>query len=79
MTREQKELLLEIAKWHIKEFNNRMIDHWRDENYRIDTECSEVIRRTEREYTEKYGELPEWQYIDDVYSAAKQLREELDG
>lgn len=74
MTIEQKELLLEITKWHIKEFNNRMVDHWSSENYRIDDECSDVIRMLEKEYTAQYGKLPEWKHIDDVLSASQQLK-----
>lgn len=77
MDREQKELLLQIAQWNIKEFNNRMVDTWSDENYIIDSECNKTIRRLENEYVDKYGELPEWKYIDDAFNVAKQLRGEL--
>lgn len=77
MDREQKELLLEIAQWHIKDFNNEMIARWGDENYYIKSECRATIYRLTKEYTDKYGELPKWEYIDDVCNAAKQLREEL--
>lgn len=77
MDREQKELLLQIAQWHIKDFNNRMVDTWGDKNFRIDKECYRMIRALEKEYADKYGELPKWKYIDDVYNAARQLKEEL--
>ena len=77
MNREQKELLLQIAQWHIKDFNNRMVDTWSDKNYLIASECNKTICKLELEYTDKYGELPKWEYIDDVCNAVKQLREEL--
>lgn len=77
MTKEQQELLLQIAQWHIKDFNNRMVDTWSDKNYIIDSECNKTICKLESEYIDKYGELPEWRYIDDVFNTAKQLREEL--
>lgn len=77
MDREQKELLLQIAQWHIKDFNNRMIDTWGDKNFRIDEECYKMIHALEGEYINKYGELLKWEYIDDVFDAAKQLKEEL--
>lgn len=77
MDREQKELLLQIAQWHIKAFNNEMIDCWKYDNYRIDSECHGAICKLEKEYSDRYGELPEWEYIDDVFNAAKKLRGEL--
>lgn len=77
MTKEQQELLLQIEQWHIKDFNNRMVDTWSDKNYIIDSECNKTIRRLENEYVDKYGELPEWKYIQDVFNAEKQLRGDL--
>lgn len=77
MTKAQQELLLQIAQWHIKDFNNSMVDTWSDKNYIIDSECNKTIRRLEKEYADKYGELPEWKYITNVVNAAKQLMEEL--
>lgn len=77
MDREQKELLLQIAQWHIKDFNNDMVDTWSDKNYLIASECNKTIRRLETEYVDTYGELPEWRYINDVLAMAKQLKEEL--
>lgn len=79
MDREQKELLLQIAQWYIKDFNNEMVDSWKYENYQINSECRNAICRLEKEYTDQYGELPEWEYVDDVFNAAKQLKEELNG
>ena len=66
MTREQKELLYEIA-------------NWTDVNFKTSTECINNIKRLETEYKEKYGPLPEWKYIDDVWAAMKTLKEELNG
>ena len=77
MTIEQKQLLDEITKWHSREFSNRMDDHWTDKNYAFARECKQTIGRLEKEYVEKYGELPEWKYIDDVWDAMEQLKEEL--
>lgn len=77
MTLEQKQLLYEIAKWHNKEFYNRMDDHWTDKNYTFNRECIKTIDELEKEYREKYGDLPEWKYIDDVWAAIKQLEGEL--
>lgn len=77
MDGEQKELLLQIAQWHIKDFNNRMVDTWNDKNYIIDSECNNAIRRLEKEYADKYGKLPEWKYIDDVWNTIKDLNKKL--
>jgi hypothetical protein len=77
MSKEQKQLLYEIAKWHDKDFYNRMDDHWTTANYQIDTECAEAIKKLEEEYINTYGELPEWKYIDDVWAAIKTLEKEL--
>ena len=77
MTIEQKQLLYKIAKWHNKEFYNRMEDHWTTVNYDIERECIIVIDDLEREYREVYGDLPEWKYIDDVWAAIQTLEKEL--
>lgn len=77
MNKEQKQLLYKIAQWHNKDFYNRMDDYWTEINYQIDTECYETIDKLEREYFEKYGDLPEWKYINDVWAAIKQLEKEL--
>lgn len=78
MTIEQKKLLYEIAKWHNKEFFNRMDDHWTTANYDFDRECTRTINALEKEYKEKYGDLPEWKFIDDVWETIKVLEKELD-
>lgn len=77
MSKEQKQLLLEIAKWHNKDFYNRMEDNWTTINYQIDTECYETIDKLEHEYINKYGDLPEWNYIDDVWATIQNLEKEL--
>lgn len=77
MTKEQKELLYEIATWHSKQFYNNMKDNWNDSDFAFDRKCSTNIRNLESEYTEKYGALPEWKYIDNVWDTIKTLKEEL--
>ena len=79
MSREEKELLYQIASWRSKEFYNRMEDHWQIANYRLADKCDQMIKTLEKEYTEKYGELPKWRYINDVWKTMNELREELDG
>ena len=79
MTREEKELLYEIASWHSKDFYNEMVDRWTDENYNIAAKCRSKIHTLESEYAEKYGPLPEWKYINDIWETMRQLKEELDG
>jgi hypothetical protein len=78
MTREQKELLYDIACWHSKDFYNNMVDTWSSENYSISTECSSTIFRLEQEYINKYGPMPKWEYINDVWNAMEQLKKELE-
>lgn len=77
MTREQKELLYQIADWHSKEFYNNMIDHWSIEDRLFNNRCVQNIQRLEKEYRNSYGDLPEWKYIDDVWQTLKELKEEL--
>lgn len=77
MTNEQKELLYEIAKWHSDKFYNAMDDHWTEANFRFDDKCIENINRLEAEYKVKYGDLPEWDTIDDVWTTMKELKAEL--
>lgn len=77
MTRAQKELLYDIANWHSKQFYNNMNDHWTHDNFAFDATCTNTINKLEKEYKEKYGDLPEWKYIDDVWTTMKTLQEEL--
>lgn len=77
MTLEQKELLLQIVNTMIRNFNNDMIDSWRPENFRISDECNALLRKLEAEYQQKYGDLPAWEYIDDVVACRDNLRKEL--
>ena len=78
MTREQKELLYNLACWRVKDFNNQMVDRWTEYNYRVDDECVKTIRKLEGEYIAEYGPLPVWKYIDDVWSVMTQLKKELE-
>lgn len=79
MTREQKELLRDIAQWRSNDFYNEMEEPWTATNYYISNQCNIVINKLEKEYKEKYGDLPEWKYIDDVLQTLRELKEELDG
>lgn len=78
MTREQKELLRDIAQWRSNDFYNEMEEPWTATNYYISNQCNIVINRLEKEYKEKYGDLPEWKYIDDVLQTLRELNDELD-
>ena len=77
MSREEKELLYEIASWHSKDFYNRMEEPWTEANYRLSDKCQIKLSTLENEYVEKYGPLPEWKYINDVWKTMRELKEEL--
>lgn len=77
MSREEKELLYEIASWHSKDFYNRMEEPWEEANYRLADKCQEKLSVLEAEYIEKYGPLPNWRYINDVWKTMRELKEEL--
>lgn len=77
MTTEQKKLIYKIAQQHNRDFYNRMDDYWTEINYEIDRECTRTIERLEKEYIAEYGDLPEWNTIDDVWAVLKTLKEEL--
>lgn len=79
MSREEKELLYEIASWHSKDFYNRMEEPWTEANYRLSDKCQMKLSTLEKEYVEKYGSLPQWQYINDVWKTMRELKEELHG
>lgn len=79
MSREEKELLYEIASWHSKDFYNRMEEPWKEANYRLSDKCQHMINTLEKEYIEKYGPLPQWKYINDVWKTMRELKEELNG
>lgn len=78
MTREQKELLRDIAQWRSNDFYNEMEEPWTATNYYISNQCNLVINKLEKEYKEKYGALPEWKYIDDVLQTLRELKDELE-
>jgi hypothetical protein len=41
--------------------------------------CQNKLSVLEAEYLEKYGPLPQWRYINDVWKTMRELKEELDG
>lgn len=77
MTIEQKKLLLEIAKFHVADFMLEMKDHWSSSDYEKSREYADKIRSLEAEYNQLYGDLPEWEYIDDVIACRDNLKKEL--
>lgn len=76
-TTEQKRLLCDIAHWHIKEFYNRMSDHWDDINYAVNAECTNNVRKLEKIYFATYGRLPQWENIDIVTNTLENLQNDL--
>lgn len=78
MTIEQKQMLYEIAQWHNKEFYNRMKDNWTAEDYAYDKECTGHIQHLEKCYQYLYGDLPQWDTMDDVWNAITELKKELE-
>lgn len=79
MSKEEKELLYQIASWRSKDFYNRMEEPWREVNYQLDKKCQRMITTLEKEYIEKYGPLPEWRFINDVWKTMREIKEELYG
>ena len=78
MNNEQKQLLLQIAELIVKDFELEMKDHWGSDDHSQSLEYAFQKARLVKQYNEKFGELPKWNYIDDVWNMAKQLREELE-
>ena len=79
MSREEKELLYEIASWRSKDYYNRIDVPWNTTNYLLDEKCKNMLSTLELEYSTKYGSLPEWKFINDVWKTMRQLKEELNG
>ena len=79
MSREEKELLYDIASWHSKRFYNDMEEPWKEVNDRLADKWQNKLSVLEAEYLEKYGPLPQWRYINDVWKTMRELKEELDG
>ena len=77
MTQEQKELLYKIADLHSRQFYLNMKDVWNNEESNRMIEYSQAIKLKSNEYIEKYGPLPVWDSIDDVFQAKKELKAEL--
>lgn len=78
MSHEQKQLLLQITELIVKYFELEMKDHWSSDDLSQSLEYAIQKARLVMQYNELYGELPKWNYIDDVWNMAKQLREELE-
>lgn len=74
---DKKKLLYDIVDWRMKEFYNRMNDHWSLESFAFNTKCINTIDKLESEYINTYGNLPEWDNIDDVKNTFNQLKTEL--
>lgn len=77
MTIDQKKLLLEIANLHIADFMLEMNDHWSSSDYAKSRYYAAEMRKLEAEYNQLYGNLPEWEYIDDVIECRDNLKKEL--
>lgn len=77
MDRQQALLLYEIADAYWEQFCNNMKDSWDYYNYTYDHEISMKIEKLEREYKNKYGQLPEWKTINDVLQAKKEISNKL--
>lgn len=78
MTIDQKKLLLEIANLHIADFMLEMNDHWSSSDYAKSREYATEMRKLEAEYNQLYGNLPEWEYIDDVFACRDNLKKDLE-
>ena len=77
MENDRRNLLYTICKLHLQKFNLNMKDTWdmlSDSNLSI--ELNHTLRNREKEYKEKYGELPQWKTIDEVQTIIKQLEGE---
>lgn len=78
MSKEQKELLYKIANAHIEEFYHRMGDSWSGTDYRFSKTIEKKIDTLESEYRKEYGDLPKWEYIDDILKDQAALKQELE-
>lgn len=79
MSKEQQQLLYEIVKWRINAFYNDMKDHWNASDSAIADKCSANIFKLENQYKELYGDLPDWQSIDDIFNARDELKKIVEG
>lgn len=77
MTREQQELLYEIACLHSDQFYLAMDDHWNQADFVRNRENTDQIEMLERRYIKLYGALPQWNYIDDVWETRDSLKKTL--
>ena len=78
MTIQQKKELIEILNLRIKRFYNDMNDHWSAADYATDEMCRTEIDRLEGQYKQKYGSVPEYETIDDIFKERKRLVAEVE-
>lgn len=78
MSKEQIELLYQITRIHLNQFYLAMKDRWDSGDYAQDNQYTRELREAEEKYVSQYGELPTWQYHDDVVKANKEYKAQLD-
>ena len=78
MSKEQIELLYQITRIHLNQFYLAMKDRWDSSDYTQDNQYTRELREAEEKYVSQYGELPTWQYHDDVVKANKEYKAQLD-
>ena len=78
MSKEQKELLYDIANWHDRLFYNEMKDYQNSSDLAYSRACEKKIKELENRYIEFYGELPEWKLINDVWKTQSDLKKILE-
>ena len=74
MTREQLELLCNIYDLSLSVFYMNMGDHLSFEELNKMSQWNTQCKKYESEYVEKYGNLPEIKYIDDISEAYKIIK-----
>lgn len=67
------ELLNDITTLLVKDFYLEMNDHWSRNDYELSRQYSRSIDEKKLEYKTNYGELPKWEYIDNVMDERKRL------
>lgn len=76
---EQLELLYEYVNTHVSNFYLEMNDHWSSDDYVKSHNYKNKLNKLLKLYNEKYGNLPEWEYIDDVMNTQKELKKLIEG
>ena len=74
---EQKKMLYEIACVYIKCFELDMKDYWTDGDSKKNNEYKQTLIKLEDKYKNTFGDLPEWEYINNVYQAKSELERQL--